>query len=559
MPRNRFKGIYDEKSDSLNIAQIKPDFFLKEEKHPRKKELDKPGAVVLFVSSACNGGCLYCYAAESHKNGKLMDFPIAKATIDEAAKKSKKINIVFFGEGEPTLAFPLIKKIVEYLRYKQRNTGLEFGTYLLTNGLFDKRKARWIFENIDKISVSCDGPADIHNITRGRSGGGRSHALLEKNIKYFLSGNPEKIRLKSVINPLSVKRQTEILEYFYRLGYRGEVLFAPFFESKQSKKNKLKPIDKDFLDNFLMAEELSDYLDIGISFITRANDFSVKFGACGLSRSNFYVTPEGEISCCSRSISGERKNSPFFYGVFRNSELRINREKEKALRQRTVDHFKECEKCFLKWVCAAGCAFEHFESTGNLMKIDKTLCDKRKQEVAKYLLFRARRESNDLKPFFITDDRGKEKALSLWSGGLAVGEEDNPIIVIDPDKDDFRKLFKKIKNHRDRRGFKPTIFFLRFVSESKHKKHREIIDFLSGLKKEKIHFKLTRPIPEKLINDREKLIEEFGMPETAADSLDFFSVRGKDRIFFGKTDSGMSLKTAKTRKSLADSHNGKIR
>jgi len=49
------------------------------------------------------------------------------------------------------------------------------------------------------------------------------------------------------------------------------------------------------------------------------------------------------------------------------------------------------------------------------------------------------------------------------------------------------------------------------------------------------------------------------MPETAADSLDFFSVRGKDRIFFGKTDSGMSLKTAKTRKSLADSHNGKIR
>ncbi|HOF50070.1 MAG TPA: radical SAM protein [Candidatus Colwellbacteria bacterium] len=558
MLQSRFKRIYDEKSDSLKIAAIKPDFFLESKRQPLEKELDNPGALVLYVSSVCNGDCLYCYAAESHKNGKLMDFPIAKAAIDAFAKRSKKINVVFFGEGEPTLAFSLIRKIVEYLRYKRKTADLEFGTHLLTNGFFSRSKAEWIFENIDKISVSCDGPADIHNITRRRIGGKASHALLERNIKYFIARDSRKIRLKTVINPFSLERQTEVLEYFYRLGYQGEALFAPLIDSKQSKINDLKPLGGKFADNFLATTELNDYLGTGISLMTRLVELSPKTAACGLSRSNFYATPDGSVACCSRAISANRENNPFFYGAFRNNELRIDREKEKSLRRRTVNNLEDCEECFLRWVCAGGCAFEHFEKTRDLMKLDKKICEKRKREAEKYLLFQARRETSDLRPFFITDNKGKEIALSLWSGELTVGEKDNPIIVIDSDKDDFQKLFKKIKNHRDRRGFKLTIFFLRFVSGSKKQNNRKIIDFLSNLKKEKIHFKLTRPIPEKSIGDREKLIKEYGMPTTAAESLDFFSVRRKDRIFFGKTDSGMVLKTAKTRKALADSDNGKI-
>ncbi len=560
MPQYNWPKIYDEQSDELLADKLKPDFFL-ESRQPSIKELDRKGEIVLYISSSCNGDCLYCYAG-SHKKGKSMGFSIAKAAIDNVSRRHKKINVVFFGEGEPTLAFPLIKQILEYLRHKKKQDDLDFSTHLISNGLFNRKKAEWIFENIDEIAISCDGPADMHNITRRKINGGPSHSLLEENIKFFIARSPQKIKLKAVINPFSVKRQTEILEYFYRLGYRRETLFTPFFDCPKSRVNKLKPVGDEFMDNFLKAREISDYLDFGINLVTDLTEIKPKAAMCGLSRSNFYVTTGGAISCCVRALEDSKSDTPFFYGEIKDGRVIINSKKDQALKKRTVNNIKDCGRCFLKWVCAGGCVFQHFEKMHDLMKIDKEICEKRKNEVKKYLLFEARRASSDLRPFFLVKKR--QTLLSLWSGAIPISEKENPLIEIDPFKDNLQSIFKKIKKHRDQRGFKPTIFFLRFLSyfPSGNKEiGREILRFLGDLNKERIHFKLTRPLPGAWFNNRadiDCLEKEFGMPKNMSAALDLFKVKGL-RIFFGDIDSGLKLDDFKSRKALAALNDGKNR
>lgn len=66
-----------------------------------------------FLTTKCNLCCIYCYNAKTRNEIKehTLPFEIAKAGIDWYFEKNDSRHIRFYGPGEPTQEFELLKKI----------------------------------------------------------------------------------------------------------------------------------------------------------------------------------------------------------------------------------------------------------------------------------------------------------------------------------------------------------------------------------------------------------------------------------------------------------------
>ena len=129
-------------------------------------------SLLLQVTRNCNMRCNYCFYSGLYKNirthqDKTMSIDTCKKTIDfffEKAKCSPSVNIGFYG-GEPLLNFNVIKEAIEHIKRQYGNKKVYYS--ITTNGtlLTDEMVAFFINHNF-KITISIDGPAEIHNHNR---------------------------------------------------------------------------------------------------------------------------------------------------------------------------------------------------------------------------------------------------------------------------------------------------------------------------------------------------------------------------------------------------------
>lgn len=136
--------------------------------------------ITLQVTQQCNLRCEYCiYSGDSgnyqnrpHKN-KKMSFETARKGIDfliEHSQDANRLNVSFYG-GEPLLEFELIQRCVEYANEKAEGKEVSFSittnATLLTEDIID-----YLSENGIMLTISLDGPKEIHNKNRKFAGSG---------------------------------------------------------------------------------------------------------------------------------------------------------------------------------------------------------------------------------------------------------------------------------------------------------------------------------------------------------------------------------------------------
>lgn len=275
------KGVYDylknagREVDELSLEKVnllKKEGFLKSNRvkiteHPYTLLL--PDALqtrvcnlILQVTQNCNLRCEYCiysgnYDTRKHSNNR-MSFEIAKKSIDfliEHSKKRHKIYIGFYG-GEPLLEFSLIKKCIEYI--EKVAVGKEIGYVMTTNAtLFTDEIIDYIVKHKFKLTISVDGPREIHN--RSRIFANREEGSYDIMIK-----NVEKIHLKyPKYYQECVKFNTVVLtdDGFSCLEnyFRGDELFADAYFSSStvstaySKKDK--KVNYEIGDKFIQEQQ----------------------------------------------------------------------------------------------------------------------------------------------------------------------------------------------------------------------------------------------------------------------------------------------------------------
>lgn len=159
----------------------------------------------LEVTQRCNLRCDYCFFSgqfDMHREHSSESMPIGVARaavdfLDQHSRRSTAVQISFYG-GEPLLNFPIIERTVEFARQRIKDRRLFFD--IVTNGtLLSPLVGRFLARNNFCVTVSLDGPEDVHDRRRHYPNGVGSHQ--------------------------DVVRGVAILAAEYGLNYKGKVVF----------------------------------------------------------------------------------------------------------------------------------------------------------------------------------------------------------------------------------------------------------------------------------------------------------------------------------------------
>lgn len=180
--------------------------------------------LTLELTEKCNMRCKYCIYHEGkggyREFGKNdMTFEVAKLAIDQFLTSSQKeqLYISFYG-GEPLICFDMIKQCTEYCLKAYPDQNVCF-TMTTNATLITEEIASYLASlPLTIITVSLDGPKDIHDSNRVFQNGIGSFEQTMKGLKYLVDafGNrvTDCILFNSVITDYSQKALGEIQHFF---------------------------------------------------------------------------------------------------------------------------------------------------------------------------------------------------------------------------------------------------------------------------------------------------------------------------------------------------------
>ena len=122
----------------------------------------------IFLTNTCNLDCVYCYAHNDPDNMQMMSKEFAFWGVEYyyneyIVKHGFDKRIRFYGPGEPTTQFALMKDIATYAK---KIWGEDAQIEIQTNGCFSDTVLDWIEKNADNVWISCDGLPKIQNMNR---------------------------------------------------------------------------------------------------------------------------------------------------------------------------------------------------------------------------------------------------------------------------------------------------------------------------------------------------------------------------------------------------------
>ena len=361
--------------------------------------------LVLCPTSTCNLNCIYCSGSANRKSNTKMNWELAKSAIDfffDHILVSGPYTLQFHGAGEPTANFEVLKRSVEYARKIAITKGEEVLVRLTTNGLMNENSAAWLAENVNHVTLSIDGPPDIHNTHRPTSKGGESYNTVSKTLRLLDRAGVVK-RLNTVITPDSLPRMEEILNHIRSICSVEEIRILPMSFCGNCEINNISPLNMDdFKKNYDRIMPLVSKLGFKAkSYIEQFDYFTDYYcGACGF---NMVVSPDGNISTCVEVLEeNDAGAQEMIIGHYNKEHGKIYVEWDKVhyLRKRSHVNLTPCADCTFKTNCAGSCLVKAARKNGTIMSIDPETCKTTYNLLKKLLLEYAKPTSNTLSYHF---------------------------------------------------------------------------------------------------------------------------------------------------------------
>lgn len=376
--------------DSQTIDEIATMFKkIKNYAIPLKKYLEdiawshyKKEMISIFLTTKCNLNCDYCFTNKNqneHK-GQTISFEFVKKGIDDYFAQKYMRHVRFFGAGEPTVEFNLLKKIHNYAIEKGGDT-VTFE--IQTNGAFADAVAIWLKDNINIIWISCDGTPEIQDMHRpflNKDDRRKTSKVIEKNI-HILHGADSKafVGIRATITLENILKQKEMIDYFYGLGIRDiwvDPIFPSVGETVLECENEFDTMI--FAHEFLKATEYAYSKGMFYGSILTCNFNDSVNRHCRACLPVPHLTTDGFVSACDMALFGKDKNHmfPLIYGEWDeiNKTITYHDDKIEYIRMRTTENMQHCEMCSAKEHCGGYCLGEVLNETGKLFGQKKGVC-----------------------------------------------------------------------------------------------------------------------------------------------------------------------------------------
>ncbi len=353
--------------------------------------------LILVVSEDCNLRCKYCvysgnfFYRRTHRKNK-MDEKTAFRTIDffiSHSIESPYRSITFYG-GEPLLNFGLIRNVVEYVKRKDINN-VRF--CIVSNGtLLTPSIAKFLYENDILLTISLDGPREIHDKERVFKNGKGSFNKIIKNLEFFYNAYPEYFKKNITFNCTLTGKENlkKIYKFFTCLPFEFLKVDVHFVGTQDSNleneyvpdssfKEEWKKLRKLFLNYLLMKKSLdSKEMKFLMSLFgnplrrihLRENSILSKkrnvypHGICIPGAFEIFVTPDGLIYPCEKMDTEFESIGDIYNGFNFEKIFKIVEEFEEILE-------RLCQNCWLKRMCPVCFANAH---------IGKNLSERRLRE-----------------------------------------------------------------------------------------------------------------------------------------------------------------------------------
>jgi uncharacterized protein len=344
-------------------------------------------SLVMNLTNQCNLSCTYCYefgedkVATPEGKPKFMDLETAKASVEFLLEQSvgrKSIHITFFG-GETLMNFPLLKEVVSYATARAAEQGRHVDFSLTTNAtLLTPAIIQFLSDNSIGVTVSMDGPPEMHDKLRVFANGRGSYDIIAPKVKALIQGH----RTRPIVARVTLTNGVTDVVRIYRhlkdeMGFH-EVGFAPVTTSP----DRLYSINESGMDGVLdqfyaLAEEYLEYALRGeMHGFTNVSDTISelyqgvnKSHPCGAGLGLVGVGPSGDIAPCHRFVDSDTH-------TLGHISTGLDREKQDDFLSRGHIGAKyDCHSCWARPLCAGGCHHEAFVRYGDTGHANLHYCD----------------------------------------------------------------------------------------------------------------------------------------------------------------------------------------
>ncbi|RPJ63560.1 MAG: radical SAM protein [Dehalococcoidia bacterium] len=350
--------------------------------------------LIIKTTSACNLSCDYCYI-QSYNNGisnKVMPLKITTKIIKDytqlatdfgTADEEENTLYLFWHGGEPTLAgktyFTEVLNIEKYFSTSPHN--IKNG--IVTNAIsLDIDWVNFLKENDFMVSVSLDGPEQIHNLHRKYPNGNGSFNEVMRSLKLLQEYDVPFGLLNVITKDLAAQPQ----------------LFFDFLISQNLQDIALIPYQKS--DDFLLPNDWADFMislfDLWFDLDNpkfHIRDFTniisgifdrpktlCEYNNCLIN--HLCIDTNGDVYICDMFIG----NSNMLLGNITETNFKDLLESDKYiyLQNATKNHHEECLSCEYFRICGGGCFYRRFISPHGIAGKD-IYCAARKKLISHIL------------------------------------------------------------------------------------------------------------------------------------------------------------------------------
>nr|WP_306421930.1 His-Xaa-Ser system radical SAM maturase HxsB [Azospirillum sp. 412522] len=192
-----------------------------------------PALHVFVVTLRCDHSCRYCQVSRQTADQARFDMSAetAAAAIDLMFQTPSPSLTVEFQGGEPLLAFPRIRQIVEAIEERNRVDGRAI-TYSMTSTLHqaDGEVLEFLRRHDFQLSTSLDGPETLHDANRPRPGRASHRRTLEGIGRVRAALGERSLSALTTLTRESLKHPEAIVDEYVRLGFPSVFLrpLSPF-------------------------------------------------------------------------------------------------------------------------------------------------------------------------------------------------------------------------------------------------------------------------------------------------------------------------------------------
>jgi len=320
----------------------------------------EPTAVTLFLTTACNLRCTYCYASAGDTPTKHMPLDVAKRGIEFVAANAVKKQLPFFevayhGGGEPSVNWHVLTDSFQYAKQTATELGLEVRAGAASNGVLSNAQIDWIVANLNAVNLSFDGLPSAHDKHRLTVlGQGSSHLVMHTIRRFDEAKFPYGLRV--TVTHDQIANLPDSIEFICANFGVQEIQVEPAYQLGRWTTSPTAET-AEFIAAYREAQERARRHGREISYsAARLGILTNHF--CGVSQDSFALSPDGNVSSCYEVFSEDNPwANVFFYGEPAKEEgsYSFNLAVLNNLRDLSVQQREFCQGCFAKWTCAGDC------------------------------------------------------------------------------------------------------------------------------------------------------------------------------------------------------------